>query len=331
MSRGARLLLRGAAGLALLALAIRYALPPETRSLATFAGAWTSPPLAALGFFAAACICFGANFGVGALRFVALLRGSGVAVGFAPVLRAYLVAGFVSAVLPAGLGDVYRFADARRDTGRGGEVLGIVVLERLLGLAALGAIALVAVPFLPLAPEEQVRGLLVAAAAAFVLAPLCPLHPAGRALLRRLLPVVAAVSGRLSRAAERALAAIDTVSQRPVVVVQAFGASLLMQFLPVVAVGILSLSLDSPVPSVWFAVIVPAVTLIAIIPVSLAGVGVREYLYIAFFGAVGMRPEVALALSLSTFAVTLFWGLIGLSIFAARSAGARPGQEPRPT
>ncbi len=329
MTPGARLLLRGAAGVTLLALAVRFALPPEARSLGALAGAWTSPPAPALGWFAVACLCFGANFAVGAVRFVALLRGAGVAVGFAPVFRAYLVASFVNVVLPAGLGDVYRFADARRDTGRGGEVLGIVVLERLLSLAALGAIALVAVPFLPLASEHDVRGPLLGCAATFVLAPLFPLQPAGRALLRRALPAVAAISGRLSRAAERALAAIETVSQRPAVLAQALGSSLLMQLLPVLAVGVLSLPLGSPVPGVWFAVIVPAVTLIALVPVSLAGVGVREYLYIALFGAVGMRPEVALALSLSTLAVTLLWALIGLALFAGRAGRARNSEEPR--
>ena len=74
---------------------------------------------------------------------------------------------------------------------------------------------------------------------------------------------------------------------------------------------------DTTVSWVWFALIVPVVTLLTLIPISLAGIGVREYLYIALFGAAGMRPEVALALSLLTFAVTLVWAAIGLALFAA--------------
>ena len=45
--------------------------------------------------------------------------------------------------------------------------------------------------------------------------------------------------------------------------------------------------------------------------------GVRELLFVALFGAVGMRAEVALALSFSTLAAALAWALVGLGLFAA--------------
>ncbi len=323
-SGAARLLLRGVAGLLVLGLAIRFAIPEDARNLAALAAAWTAPTALALAWFAFACLCFGANFAVGAARFAGLLRGAGLRAIYAPLLRAYLVASFANLVLPGGLGDVYRFVDARRDTGRGGEVLGIVVLERLLSLAALGGIVLLAVPFLP--PLDP--SLLIGFAVAAVIAPLCPLHPAGRALLRRALPPLRSLSTRASSACERALEAVEGVSGQPGVLLRALLLSLLMHALPVAAVVALAAPLDTTVSPVWFALIVPVVTLLALIPISVAGIGVREYLYIALFGAVGMRPEVALSLSLLTFAVTLVWAAIGLALFTAgrRHAVARePG------
>lgn len=323
-----RLLLRGAAGLLLLGLAIRFAIPEHARNLDALAASWTAGLPETLAWFALACLCFGANFAAGAARFAALLRGAGLQVVYASLFRAYLVASFANLVLPGGLGDVYRFVDARRDTGRGGEVLGIVVLERLLSLAALGGIVLLALPFLP-PLEDSPRGWLAGLAALCIAAPLCPLHPRGRALLQRALPLVGALSARAAGACENALTAVAGVSEQPRVLLRALGLSLAMHALPVAAVAALAMPLDTSVARAWFALIVPVVTLVALIPVSVAGIGVREYLYIALFGAVGMRPEVALSLSLATFAVTLVWAGVGLALFTAgRGPAAAEGLRP---
>ena len=104
----------------------------------------------ALLWFGLAVLILGVNLGVGALRFHGLLRGAGLHIDLGALLRAYVVASFFNLVLPgAMLGDVYRFWDAKRDTGEGSRVLAVVVLERVLSLAALGAIALVVAPVLP--------------------------------------------------------------------------------------------------------------------------------------------------------------------------------------
>ena len=62
--------------------------------------------------------------------------------------------------------------------------------------------------------------------------------------------------------------------------------------------------------------ILPLVTLVTLIPVSIGGAGVREWLYVELFGSLGMRAEAALSLSLSVFAATLVWGVFGLALFA---------------
>jgi hypothetical protein len=55
--------------------------------------------------------------------------------------------------------------------------------------------------------------------------------------------------------------------------------------------------------------------------VSIGGAGVREVLYVALFGAVGMRSEAALALSLSVFAASLVWGGVGLALLVLQRRG----------
>ena len=274
---------------------------------------------AALLWFGLAVGLLGLNLVVGAIRFRGLLRGAGLQIGLAALLRAYLVASFFNLALPgAMLGDVYRFWDARRDTGEGSRVLAVVVLERILSLAALGAIALAVAPVIP--SLETDRGLLLALVAAggtFVAIAIGVLLPGVNRALQRCARALEGLSAWLSTAALRALEAAAHLAAKPAVVARAFAWSLVNQGLPVLALIVLAIPLDAWVPWYWFAVIVPFVTLVSLLPISIGGAGVREILYVSLFGAVGMPAETALALSLSVLAAALVWAGVGLAVFAA--------------
>jgi len=315
------LLLRLAVAAAFLALAFRLALPPEVSGLgAALAAAWTTGLPEALGWLALACAILGASFAVGTLRFQILLRGGGLPSRWGVLLRAYLVASFFNTVLPGGiLGDAYRVWDVRADTGRGSEALGLVVVERLLSLAALGSIGLLAAPAIPLAADDAyLAWVLVALGSTFLAGTAAALHPAANRLLRRasgLLPM------RLAGAANRALAAVAGLSRRPGLLARAFLLSLVAQALPVLAVFVLAAPLDTRVALHWYAIIVPFVTLVTLVPISIGGAGLREYLYVTLFGAVGMRPDVALSLSLSVFAASLVWSTVGFALLVLGRRG----------
>jgi uncharacterized protein (TIRG00374 family) len=255
------------------------------------------------------------SFAVGTLRFQILLRGGGLPSRWPVLLRAYLVASYFNTVLPGAiLGDAYRVWDVRADTGRGSEALGLVIVERLLSLAALGSIGLLAAPAIPLADEDAyLAWILVGLSGTFLLGTVAALHPAANRLLRR---ASALLPTRLAEAANRALGAVTGLSRRPALLARAFLLSLVAQALPVLAVYVLATPLDTRVALHWYAVIVPFVTLVALVPISIGGAGLREYLYVNLFGAVGMRPEVALSLSLSVFAASLVWSGVGFALFA---------------
>ena len=311
--RALGLALRAAVAVGALVLAFRLALPEGEESIvATLLAAWKVPFAEALAWFVLAWAILGVSLFVGAVRFRGLLRGAGLDMDLGTLFRAYLVASFFNLVLPgAMLGDVYRFFDARRDTGEGSRVLGLVVLERVLGLAALGAIALAVAPFVPSVQADlEVIVLLVVAGTGFVGVAVAVLLPSVNRILRGL-------ASRVSRRADRALAAVGDVASKPAVVARAFGWSLVNQGLPVLALAVLAVPLDAMVGWQWFAVIVPFVTLVSLLPISIGGTGVREVLYVSLFGAVGMPAEAALTLSLSVLAAALVWGLVGLGLFAA--------------
>ena len=81
-----------------------------------------------------------------------------------------------------------------------------------------------------------------------------------------------------------------------------------------------ALHLDFPFSAI--AVFVPLVSLASMIPVSVNGLGVREALYIFFFGRLGAPAEVSVSLALLYLAVTFMASLPGGVVYAL--AALRP-------
>jgi uncharacterized membrane protein YbhN (UPF0104 family) len=313
------LALRLAVAALLLALAFRLALGGEAGGLRRLRASFVAPFSETLAWAGVACALLGGSFAAGAARFRDLLRGAGISASYGALLRGYLVAGFFNLVLPGAiLGDAFRVWDVRAGTGRGSEALGIVALERLVSLVALALLALAALPFLPLAPGlGWVRGALLGSACACLVASAFALHPAGIAFARGALVRAPWLGLRAAGVGGRALDALEALAARPRALASAFAWSAAAQGLTVLAVFCLGLPLGSPVAFPWYAAIVPSVALLATLPVSIGGAGGREVLYVACFGAVGMRSEAALALALAVFAVSLVWGGVGLALLLA--------------
>ena len=325
LSPRVRSLLRFATTITLLGVALQLAVPDDgSPLLPSLVAAWVVPPLEALGWFALGSSAYLVATGFAALRFVVLLRGANLEARFASTFRAYLFANFLGMAMPSPVvGDAYRFADARRESGRGAEVLGSLVLERLLGLAALCAVGLMAAPFIPgSAAAGALAWTLVAVSGAVFVGTGVALHPLGQRLAKAAVDLLGRLWPRAADAAGRSLDAVASMSRRPRLVAGAAFLSLLCQSIPVAGVYSLSLALDSQVAPYWFPVIVPFVMAVALLPVSIGGAGVRESLYVSLFGAAGMRPEVALSLSLSIVAANLVWGVFGLLFFAIGRSNA---------
>jgi hypothetical protein len=52
-----------------------------------------------------------------------------------------------------------------------------------------------------------------------------------------------------------------------------------------------------------------------LVPISISGFGVREGIYVTLFGQLGVDPPLAVALSLATYGLDFFAGLVGGVIY----------------
>lgn len=92
---------------------------------------------------------------------------------------------------------------------------------------------------------------------------------------------------------------------------KAFGLSILVQGGVVIAYFILGWGIGMDVSIGYFFLFIPLATVASMVPISLAGLGVREGIFIYLFTRIGVSQVEALSLSLLFFFVTLIISIIG--------------------
>ena len=274
---------------------------------------------ASLPLLAAAIAVIIASSPAMALRWHIILTAGGASPGPGPLLRIVLVGQFFNQVLPTGVGgDAVRAWRCRRlGIGLGAAVRSIL-LDRASGYLVLVALYVASLPsLLRNLPDAQQRGgvLLVLIASLLGLLALFCFDRLPRAILRRR---VMAELAELSRASRQ----LSTCPRR-------FGPVLALSVvtigLAILAFKLVAESIGNNLPLASWIVVVPPVSLIQLLPISLAGWGVREVALVVALTAFGVSPEAALATSvlmgLSQIATGLPGGLIWLGDWDIASPG----------
>ena len=263
--------------------------------------------------FLAAVLLYGLCQLASSLRWQLLLSALKLRVGLARLFGLYLVGMFFNQVLPGSIsGDLVKAGALHLETGRTVEVATSVLLDRLFGLGALlvlGALGLAAAP----PASVRVQAALWLAGVLFV---------GLLAFLRRAL--------RRTERFRRVLEAIDAVSLRSAEVRRAAGVSVVVQAGNVAVYLLLARALGLALPLPLVLGFYLAVTLAAALPLSLGGLGVREWTGTAVFAQASLGSDAAVSLALSwTLAVTL-WSLCGGALFALSGWRRRPPASPTP-
>lgn len=248
-------------------------------------------------------------------RWAALLWALDLQIPFAKLIYLYFVGAFFNSFLPSGFGgDVVRALELTQDTPTPAAV-GTVLVDRMTGLLVLLAMGLVALPFSADQLAPWLVWLLVAVASGGLVGGALLLE--GR-LLRRVttwLPEPISLDGAGPLA--RIYAAVTGCGWRAVT--QALAVSLIFNVINVLinylcgrAVGIdLSLS--------YFFITAPLISMTLMVPISVGGVGIRDWVTVALFSPAGVDTNAAAAMSLAIYGVSAAAGLVGGALYLVRS------------
>lgn len=120
----------------------------------------------------------------------------------------------------------------------------------------------------------------------------------------------------------RAYEALYLYRHHPRVMLAALALSLLNLLFLTLACMAFGISLGMGVPPIDYYTIFPIITVLAAVPITPGGLGVREGLFVAMFQDIGVDMAHSLPLSLMVYASGVVWSLFGGLLFIGHSAEA---------
>ncbi|MBL8700898.1 MAG: flippase-like domain-containing protein [Alphaproteobacteria bacterium] len=262
-------------------------------------------------------------------RYGLIVRVVGLVLPIAEAIRLLLIGHFFSQTLPSAIGgDAVRAYMTTRLGLSWGRAVSAVLCDRGVGMLVLLFIATATIPiFIDRVADASLRLFaLVPALAAF----------SGLAVL------VAANNARIAWAARWRLArpfalligdlrrVVIASAESPVIVM----ISLLAQLSAITSVWLLGKALRLDIAFLDCLVLMPPIFVVTLVPVSIAGWGIREAAMVFAFGLVGVTEADALGLSVATGLCQIVAGIPGGLIWLARgrpAVGVPAPPAPRPT
>lgn len=251
-------------------------------------------------------------------RWRLLLQAQGATLPRLWLLRSYLVATFFNNFLPSTVGgDASRAYDCYRITGGSRRAMSSVLLDRLLGLLALVMLALGSLhfarpvsehlPILPVWLSLAVIGLAGVIGAIFFGLP-----------SRRLAAAMALMPRPLYRGCAAIAGAFDLYRGQWQTLIVAFALSFVHQFNVILYFMLIAQALGLEVPAFDFCLIVPLVSFVVMLPISINGIGLRENALAVMLGYYGVATADAVALAWLVYLGSTIPALAGGIIYASR-------------
>ena len=236
----------------------------------------------------------------------------------------FLIGQFAGAATPGQSGDFVRAWYLRAHGSALSTALFSILFDRLLDFLLLALISLVGlVAFLDVFPAALRPGILVSslgfAAVVLVAVPALMARRSRRRLLglaRRLTPVA------LHQRLERWHALLDTLELHPAAVLALLAATIAATIVVMVRIWLLFRTLDVIVPATLLVASAALISILQTLPVSVAGVGVRDAVLVAVLARYGYAAERALALSALFLVLVIEQMLVGFLVTMRHPLGA---------
>jgi uncharacterized protein (TIRG00374 family) len=251
------------------------------------------------------------------MRWRCLLQAEKIHLPFWRLTLLYYEGMFFNLMLPTAIGgDLIRGYQVSRLTDRREASLASILVERLSGFAALAIIACIAIiPAYAHVSDPLIVWATAGSALGMVALVASLLSDRLQTLFFRLLHGVGL--GRFHDTLHRLYEAVQRYWTHRSALALALGLSLILQSLVITIFYLISLALNLSVPFRYFFLFVPLMSVVSMLPISIAGLGLREGSAVYLFTKVGMDTAGALSLSLLWFAVTALCSSLGGIVFLA--------------
>lgn len=141
------------------------------------------------------------------------------------------------------------------------------------------------------------------------------IHPASRRLAERI-----SNRHRWLRFIHKIFHSFSTFGLDNKVLIKVWFLGLCMAFIKVMIDYLIARALGLHIPYLWFLGLVPAISIITLLPISIAGLGVREGAYVGVFSNMGIPAANSFSISLMVFTLNIILCLIGGVLYLIHGA-----------
>ena len=261
---------------------------------------------------------------IGSYQWHQLMKSSGIVMPFQNVFRFYFVGLFFNNFLLGNVGgDAVKIYDVTKGGTRVHQVIAVTLLDRILGIFGLCLLASIATLYLLGAGVGEFHllylvifiGCMSPAIGFYMFKPLSN-------WLRKVVKFIRPLS--LDERISSVLDYLGEFKGRKMLILRLMGLSLVIQGLRVIAHILIAASLGvllSPVVAGYFFIFIPILGLVISLPISIMGIGVREYLGIILFSAAGIGETDTFTILFLTYVSLVVVSLLGLVFFLMRRGG----------
>jgi len=258
------------------------------------------------------------SFVAGGVRWWLLFRHLNGAIAFRQIWPSYYLGVFFNNLLPSLFGgDLARTARLYASGLSGSALVSSAFIDRMLGLAAVVCMGVLALMFAPAGFENHL------ALSVFGLSVLVLLPMAAIAVLPRWATLLDAGYGSRWPRLHAVLSCFPRYRPVPGLILKAFGLSVLNQLLVVLVLLMLAPGLGVHLPIFQFMVVLMLVFLVSSLPISLGGLGAREGAMMSLLLPLGVDAASVLALSVAYLLVLWSSTLPGAFMLLLREPNAR--------
>lgn len=245
---------------------------------------------------------------VRAYRWQILLRAQGINTPYVRLTQLYYIGTFFNTFLPSGLGgDVVKTYELSRQTTSGASAISTVIVDRLIGLGVLFLIALVALPFSWHKIPSMVVFALITIIVIFVVSLFLFLNRPLREWLTRNVGFLRIILNN-----DKVVAFYDSFYRYSMVVLlRSASVSLIFNITLIITQIYLARAAGVFIPIYYFFILVPIISSLIAIPISIGGLGVREGGYMLLLSQIGVSHDRSVAISLLSYVIMLSTGFIG--------------------
>lgn len=249
------------------------------------------------------------------LRWKMLLKAAGIDLPEKRMVSAFSGGIFFNMFLPSTIGgDFVRSADIGYHSKKTTTVVATVLLDRLSGYAGMAIVALIALIFgYTLVKDQRVVAVIIILGVILFAVILAVFNNRVFFFLDKLL--YSPSPGKIRSGMHSVLRQMHAFKEHKAVIARNVLLSIAIQAVAPAATYLLAISFGLAVNIIYFFLFIPVISAVTLLPISIGGLGVRDYMTILLFTSMGISKHFAFAFSLLGFFFLLVYSALGGLIY----------------